>query len=167
MKWIWALKKCNKIFGGSQRANETWKAEGPLDIPGAVRSRRSRGSTQSSAPRPICASRPKELMSKNFLDLRASVAAPTLVSTSIRNTFRFPLCRCLWTFMFVYHVMLYIFWDLSTWPKNYLPSILDTCHHWDIWSEWWGDMTWPKHLKVYYLISRFVPFLVAAWMNIL
>ena len=30
-------QKCNKIFGGSQRANETWRAEGALDIPGAVR----------------------------------------------------------------------------------------------------------------------------------
>ena len=19
----------------------------------------------------------------------------------------------------------------------------ETCDHWDIWSEWWGDMTWP------------------------
>ena len=22
--------------------------------------------------------------------------------------------------------------------------ILETCDLWDIWSEWWGDMTWPK-----------------------
>ena len=28
--------------------------------------------------------------------------------------------------------------DLATWP-TYL-----TCDIWDIWSEWWEDMTWPK-----------------------
>ena len=26
----------------------------------------------------------------------------------------------------------------------YQRAILDTCDLWDIWSEWWGDMTWPK-----------------------
>ena len=24
---------------------------------------------------------------------------------------------------------------------------LETCDLWDIWSEWWGDMTWPKKDK--------------------
>ena len=23
-------------------------------------------------------------------------------------------------------------------------AILETFDHWDIWSEWWGDLTWPK-----------------------
>ena len=23
------------------------------------------------------------------------------------------------------------------------PSIFETFHFWDIWSEWWGNMTWP------------------------
>ena len=40
-----------------------------------------------------------------------------------------------------------------TYPPTYLPAsftehpqgaILKTCDLWDIWSEWWGDMTWPK-----------------------
>ena len=22
-------------------------------------------------------------------------------------------------------------------------AIIETCELWDIWSEWWGDMTWP------------------------
>ena len=26
---------------------------------------------------------------------------------------------------------------------------LETCHLWDIWSEWWGDMTWPKNLPTH------------------
>ena len=27
-------------------------------------------------------------------------------------------------------------------PKG---AILETCDLWDIWSEWWEDMTWPKN----------------------
>ena len=23
-------------------------------------------------------------------------------------------------------------------------ATLETCDLWDIWSEWWGQMTWPK-----------------------
>ena len=26
---------------------------------------------------------------------------------------------------------------------------LETCNLWDIWSEWWGDMTWPKNLPTH------------------
>ena len=60
-------------------------------------------------------------------------------------------------------------WGDMTWQKNtylptYLPTylstylctsirehplakgaIIETCHLWDIWSAWWGDMTWPKN----------------------
>ena len=28
---------------------------------------------------------------------------------------------------------------------------LETCDLWDIWSEWWGDLTWPKKRPTYYL----------------
>ena len=31
-------------------------------------------------------------------------------------------------------------------PKG---AILETCDLWDIWSEWWGDMTWPKNLPTH------------------
>ena len=24
-------------------------------------------------------------------------------------------------------------------------ATLETCYLWNIWSEWWGDMTWPKN----------------------
>ena len=46
-----------------------------------------------------------------------------------------------------------------TYPPTYLPTsltehpqraILETCDHWDIWSEWWRYMTWPrKYLPTY------------------
>ena len=66
-------------------------------------------------------------------------------------------------------------WGDMTWPKNlpthiptypptYLPTylstylrehpqgaILETCDLYDIWSEWWGDLTWPKKRPTYYL----------------
>ena len=43
--------------------------------------------------------------------------------------------------------------QLNRWPCHSLShwltftfdiqrAILETCDHWDIWSEWWGDMTW-------------------------
>ena len=31
-------------------------------------------------------------------------------------------------------------------------AILETCYHWDIWSEWWGDMTW---LKIFQKFTKF------------
>ena len=47
----------------------------------------------------------------------------------------------------------YIPIHLPTYPPTYLPAsftehpqgaIPETCDLCDIWSEWWGDMTWPK-----------------------
>ena len=29
-------------------------------------------------------------------------------------------------------------------PTYLVPTYLETCDLWDIWSEWWGDMTWLK-----------------------
>ena len=31
----------------------------------------------------------------------------------------------------------------NTFRKHLQRAILETCDLWDIWSEWWGDMTWP------------------------
>ena len=28
-------------------------------------------------------------------------------------------------------------------------ATLETCDLWDIWSKWWGDMTWPKDLPTH------------------
>ena len=52
----------------------------------------------------------------------------------------------------------------STYPHTYLPTylstylrehpqgaILETCDLYDIWSECWGDLTWPKKRPTYYL----------------
>ena len=68
--------------------------------------------------------------------------------------------------------------DEQTWPdrKNtylltylptYLPThpptsltehpqgaILETCDFWDIWSEWWRDMTWPKKYLPTYILTH-------------
>ena len=35
---------------------------------------------------------------------------------------------------------------LTEWPfKTHTNRVtLETCDLWDIWSEWWGNMTWPK-----------------------
>ena len=35
----------------------------------------------------------------------------------------------------------------NTFRELHQRAILETCDLWDIWSEWWGDMTWPK--KIY------------------
>ena len=35
----------------------------------------------------------------------------------------------------------------NTFREHLQRAILETCDLWDIWSEWWGDMTWPK--KIY------------------
>ena len=32
----------------------------------------------------------------------------------------------------------------NTFRKLHQRAVLETCDLWDIWSEWWGDMTWPK-----------------------
>ena len=32
----------------------------------------------------------------------------------------------------------------NTFRELHQRAILETCHLWDIWSEWGGDMTWPK-----------------------
>ena len=32
----------------------------------------------------------------------------------------------------------------NTYRKLLQRAILETCDLWDIWSEWWGDMNWPK-----------------------
>ena len=32
----------------------------------------------------------------------------------------------------------------NTFREHLQRAILETCDLWDIWSEWWGDMTWPK-----------------------
>ena len=31
----------------------------------------------------------------------------------------------------------------NTFREHLQRAILETCDLWDIWSEWWGDMTWP------------------------
>ena len=31
----------------------------------------------------------------------------------------------------------------NTFREHLQGAILETCDLWDIWSEWWGDMTWP------------------------
>ena len=32
----------------------------------------------------------------------------------------------------------------NTFREHLQGAILGTSDLWDIWSEWWGDMTWPK-----------------------
>ena len=32
----------------------------------------------------------------------------------------------------------------STFTFDIQRATQETCNLWDIWSEWWGDMTWPK-----------------------
>ena len=32
----------------------------------------------------------------------------------------------------------------NTFRQHLQRAILETCDLWDIWLEWWGDMTWPK-----------------------
>ena len=53
---------------------------------------------------------------------------------------------------------------LSTYLPTYLSTylrehpqgaILETCDLYDIWSEWWGDLTWPK--KTTYLLPNYLP----------
>ena len=51
--------------------------------------------------------------------------------------------------------------QLNRWPCHWLTHwlsdflfwhyrvSLETCDLWDIWSEWWGDMTWPKNLPTH------------------
>ena len=56
--------------------------------------------------------------------------------------------------------------QLNRWPCHSLTqppfkkhnnrAILETCDLWDIWSGWWGDMTWPKSLN-------FLDFFVELW----
>ena len=35
--------------------------------------------------------------------------------------------------------------DWLTFTFDIQRAILETCDHWDIWSEWWGDMTWLRN----------------------
>ena len=52
--------------------------------------------------------------------------------------------------------------QLNRWPCHSLSNFyfwhyrvtLETCDLWDIWSEWWGDMTWPKKI---YLPTTYLP----------
>jgi len=37
-------------------------------------------------------------------------------------------------------------------------AILETCYHWDIWSEWWGDMTWLRKTDQILKIWKFPKF---------
>ena len=32
----------------------------------------------------------------------------------------------------------------NTFREHFQRAILETYDLWDIWSEWWGHMTWPK-----------------------
>ena len=32
----------------------------------------------------------------------------------------------------------------NTFREHLQRAILETCDLWDIWSDWWGDMNWPK-----------------------
>ena len=34
--------------------------------------------------------------------------------------------------------------ETNTFREHLQRATLETCDLWDIWSEWWGDMTWPK-----------------------
>ena len=36
-------------------------------------------------------------------------------------------------------------------------AILETCDHWDIWSVWLGDMTWPKNSYLFTYIPTHLP----------
>ena len=49
--------------------------------------------------------------------------------------------------------------QLNRWPCHWLTEwvtfrfwhyrvTLETCDLWDFWSEWWGDMTWPKNTYI-------------------
>ena len=46
----------------------------------------------------------------------------------------------------------YICTSIREHPKG---AILETCDLWDIWSEWWEDMTWPKNTYIYQLFFNF------------
>ena len=35
----------------------------------------------------------------------------------------------------------------NTIGKNFQKAIQETCDLWNIWSEWWEDLTWPKKLQ--------------------
>ena len=35
-------------------------------------------------------------------------------------------------------------WKTNTFKEHIQGAISETSDHWDIWSEWWWDMTWPK-----------------------
>ena len=38
-------------------------------------------------------------------------------------------------------------WLLHIVEKHYHTALWETCDPWDMWWEWWGDMTWPKKSK--------------------
>ena len=40
-------------------------------------------------------------------------------------------------------VIMFCLWSVIVWDPL-LRAILETCYLWDICSEWWGDMTWPR-----------------------
>ena len=49
--------------------------------------------------------------------------------------------------------------DFTNWHYR---VTLETCDLWDIWSEWWGNMTWPKLTIIFKVgfnhLQRFVSF---------
>ena len=64
----------------------------------------------------------------------------------------------------MYWMKKYLLTYLHTYLLTYLPTnlptsltehpqgaILENCDLWDIWSEWWGDMTWTKKYLFTYL----------------
>ena len=61
--------------------------------------------------------------------------------------------------------------QLNRWPCHWLTHsltvlllltlTLETCDLWDIWSEWWGNMTWPTFLqffKHFWIFSKILIF---------
>ena len=44
--------------------------------------------------------------------------------------------------------------DWDTFWKHNNRMTLQTCEVWDIWSEWWGDMTWPTKIQWQRQIQR-------------
>ena len=42
----------------------------------------------------------------------------------------------------------------NTFRELHQTAIPDACDLWDIWSEWWGDKTWPKKRQIQRQIQR-------------
>jgi len=42
----------------------------------------------------------------------------------------------------------------NTFWEHLQRATLETCDLWDIWSEWWGDMTWPTKIQWQIQIQR-------------